>query len=99
MLLRSGGRLGECLVDLEFGPDDEDRFYVAQQAGFGQLGGDRGAERLEAAVVHAGRGARLVEGATDVPLVDREPAAGGESQAVAVVEAVGCPLLLTVAGA
>lgn len=35
-----------------------------------------------------------MEGATDVALVDRVPAAGGEDQAVGVVEVVGCPPLL-----
>jgi hypothetical protein len=67
------------------------------QAGFGQLSGDRGTEGLEAAVIHAGRGTHPMESATEVALVDRAPAAGGEGQPVGVVEGVGCPLLLAVA--
>jgi hypothetical protein len=30
LFLRSPGRLGEGLVELEFGPDDEERFFVAR---------------------------------------------------------------------
>jgi hypothetical protein len=65
--------------------------------GLSELGRDRGTEGLEAAVIHPGGGARPMEGATDVALVDRAPAAGGEDQVVDVVRAIGRALLLPVA--